>query len=514
MRREKRTVCILLAILLASGFMYSPLKVKAGASEIVLDGSSLATSSWRNPEKDVVVEEEKLIFPESSTEYTRFISKTSAEIDENFSNLVNMSADVKFNQLPAGKSFILAFGLSSIEAVAGQAKNVEVAFTNASGIKCSIKAYNDNGEEVNIVSAKACGISLKKTAKVQVTITTDSIIKVSVNGNTLGTGKLPVTGEGRVGFLQTGECAAEIANLEVTRYSYERPENANVYEDFEKGTMDVSVLTAKVIDTLTAAPRGQSVEQYNGNWVLATRNTGVSYIGTVYQYSNFEMSFDVPYMDRTTEYSEEGELVKQGQTSFTVSMGGELSDWDVTGGWKKAAEAIVFAGSSIYSYNDSEGIKGEFTEKYFSTPDRGASVKIRVVDGDVTVGIKWMDESTYHTVLSYQLKRGVPNGYLHIWTTSIGQYAIDNLKIENLDENPNLIETEYQSGKIEVPQDVEYEQMERVYDAAKETEDKEGLSWYWLIVVSAVVVAEALVICAFLTRKKNKKRKEALVNEK
>ena len=514
MRQGKRKICMLLAIVLTSGFMWFPMRVAAGASELVLDSTSLETSSWRNPEKDVVVEEGKLVFPENSTEYTRFISKTSARKDESFPNLVTVSADMKFNKLPAGKSFILALGMSSIEGVAGDTGNVEVTFTNAGSIKVGVTVYDENGNAVIVFQPKSCGISLKKAAKVYVEITTDSRIKVSVNNNVVGTGTIPVTGEGRVGFLQTGECGVEIANLEMIRYAYERPENSNVYEDFEKGTIDTSVLNVKTIDTLKAAPRGQSVEEYNGSKVLVSRNVGTSYIGTVYPYSNFEMSFDVPYIDTVTEYSDEGRLQKQGQTSFTVSMGGELSDWDVTGGWKKAAEAIVFTNTAVYSFNDSKGIRSELTENYFNNPDKGFSVKIAVVDGSVAVGMKWIDEASYHTILNYELKRGVPNGYLHIWTTGVGQYAIDNLKIENLDESPNLITTEFVSGKIEVPADVEYEPMERVYDTSKQAEENKEMGWYWLIPITIVVVAEALAICMFLTRDKNRKRKGAPINDK
>ena len=132
MKRGKRIASVLLAAALLSVSALAPMEIKAGSSEILLDGETLSTSAWTNPEKDVVVEEQKLVFPEESTDYTRFIAKSPVKMEELSSILVSMSATVKFNKLPQGKSFILAFGLSSIESIAGEACNIEVAFTNDS----------------------------------------------------------------------------------------------------------------------------------------------------------------------------------------------------------------------------------------------------------------------------------------------------------------------------------------------------------------------------------------------
>ena len=507
MRRGKRIAYVLLAAALLTVSALTPMETKAGKSELVLDGESLVTSDWNNPEGDVVIEEGKLVFPNESTDYTRFIAKTPVKKEEKVTNLVTLAASIKFNQLPQGKSFILAFGLGSVESLPGEAGNIEVAFTNDGGIKAGVTAYSDEGTAEAIVAPKNCGVSLNKEAKVNVVITTDSKIEVTVNNQKIGSGALPVSGEGRVGFLQTGECGAVVSNVELIHYEYDRPENTNIVEDFEKGAMDTSKLTAKMLWTAVSAPMGQVVQDYNGNQVLMHINTGAAYIGTMYQYSNFEMTFDVPYLNVEKEYTEDGKLKLVDFNKLIVSLGLEKADWD-SPRYDLAAEVVVLEPGTVYSNSNREAYSTTLTKNPFEE-GKPFSMQVKMVDSVITVGMKWLEEENFTTVLQYKLKGGTPTGHLHIWAPQAANFAIDNLKITNLDDDANVIETEYQSGKIVVPEGNAPEALERVY---AKTQEKEGTSWYLLIPVTAGAGASALLITALLTRGK-KKEKGATNNE-
>lgn len=506
MRRGKRIAHVLLTVALMTVSALAPMETKAGNSELLLDGESLETSDWNNPEGDVLVEDKKLVFPEESTDYTRFIAKNPVKKEEKATNLVTLDASIKFNKLPQGKSFILAFGLSSIESLPGEAGNIEVAFTNNGGIKAGVTVYNDEGTAQVLVAPKNCGISLNREAKVNVTITTDSNIEVSVNNQKVGSGKLPVSGEGRVGFLQTGECSAVVSNVELIHYEYDRPENTNVVEDFEKGAIDTSKLTAKMLWAAVNAPIGQVVQDYNGSQVLMHINTGAAYIGTVYQYSNFEMTFDVPYLNVIKEYKEDGSLAMVGFDKLMVALGGEKADWDTTR-YDLASEVVVLENGTVYSNSNREAYSATLTKNPFAE-GKPFSMQVKMVDSIMTVGIKWLEEENFQTVLQYKLKGGTPTGHLHIWAPTASNFAIDNLKITNLDDGANVIETEYKSGKIVVPEGKAPEELKRVYKEVKETDS----SWYLLIPVTAGAGASALLITALLTRGK-KKAKEAKKNE-
>ena len=127
-----------------------------------------------------------------------------------------------------------------------------------------------------------------------------------------------------------------------------------------------------------------------------------------------------------------------------------------------------------------------------------------MIDGIVTAQMKWLEEENYDTVLNYSLNGGTPTGYIHIWSPKAANFAIDNLKLDNLDENPNVIETEYRSGNIEIPTSVQPKQQERIY---AKTEEK-GCTWYWLIPITAAAGAFALAVTALIVCGRDK-RKEA-----
>ena len=511
MSQKNQIVYALMSVLLLFVFVLVPMKAEAGLNEYVLDNTMLDSANWSNPEDDVLTEQEKIIFTADSTQYSRLISKQTVKVDKLFENLVQLSANVEFQNFPSNQSFIFAFGLEGIESMAGEAPNVEVTFTNNGGIKVGVVAYDEDGTMHTVSNPTSCGITLHKAVKVVITITTDSKIRVAVNGNNVCSGTLPVSGEGSVGFLQSGQVAVELSDFEMKYYEYSRPENTNIYEDFEKGGMDVSVLTARAPSMDSIFPRGQSVEEYEGNMVLMHRHTDSTYLGTLYQYSNFQITFDVPYLHTVTEYDETGKLLIGGMSRLMISMGNEQADWD-TAGWEKAVETVVIGKDLAYSFNNPEKIQAIMKKDPFAGEGRPFSVKVTVVDAVVTASLKWLEDEQFEEVLSYKLEGGTPTGYVQIWLPEYGNCAIDNLEIINLDENPNIIETEYKNGKWEIPADFKYESAERVYADDKQVEGTTNFSDIWFIPVGAVFVGGFALLVTFVSTRK--KKKEELSNEK
>lgn len=164
MKQGKRVVYALLAVLLLTLSTLSTSDVEAGISTTSLGASTLGTSEWNNPEGDVKVENDVLIFQEDSTEYTRFIAKTAAKQDKDFSELLNASGIFNFKKMPADKTFSFAFGLPGIESLSGEAGSVEVVFSNQGGIKIGIVAYDEDGNKITVSEAKPCGMTINKAA--------------------------------------------------------------------------------------------------------------------------------------------------------------------------------------------------------------------------------------------------------------------------------------------------------------------------------------------------------------
>ena len=123
MRRGKQIFHMLLVVVLLGATMFPTMQAKAGISETVIDSSMLDGINWSNPNEDVVIEEGKILFTENGNEYSRYISRAATRIDENFEELVTFSSTITFQSIPKGKAFILALGLSNIEAMSGEAGN-------------------------------------------------------------------------------------------------------------------------------------------------------------------------------------------------------------------------------------------------------------------------------------------------------------------------------------------------------------------------------------------------------
>lgn len=502
MKYGKRVVYALLVAVVLTVTAFPSIEAKAGKSEILFDENTLEGSGWNNPEGDVLIKDKKIVFAEDNSDYARFITKTAAKKDDSFDVLVELSGEMILKQLPKEKSFILAFGLTSIESVQGDAGNIEVTFINDGGIKMSLSVYDESGNKTEIVKPTACGVRMNQATDVKGVISTDGTIHMAVNGREIFAEKLPVSGEGCVGLMQTGGCEVEIAKVRVVQYGYDRPENSNVEETFDNGTMDISLLTAKLLGSGDCYPAEQIIEEYQGNPVMMFRNAGLAYMATVYKYSNFELTFDVPYLQSEAEYNEDGSVESVETKDIVVSYGGEQASWEDVG-WKLVADSIVVTDGRVYSNNHPDRDAVDLEQNPFME-NNAFSLKISVVDGVVTVGMKNMEEDKFRTILNYSTDNGTPSGYIHIWTSTSANFAIDNIKITNLDENPNLIETEFKSGKFDVPEDYQAEPIERVYVEKKGA----GSSWYLLIPIATVAGGLILGVSALVIYKK-KREKEA-----
>ena len=515
-RIRQLTMLLLSAVLVGSNLVALP--VEAGSSAIVVDESSyqteLSSALWNNPDSDVVVDNGTLIFPNESTDLTRLITKTTAKQNEKNKNLVNANATIQFTSLPTDQTFVLALGLASVEAMMEEPGNIEIGFTNNGGIKASVTVYDMDGEAEELVENVACG-AVGSAMSVEAVITSEKVLAVIVNGKEICNEEISVSGEGRVGFLQTGSCGAKVSDVKIMTYRYDNPENINVTEDFESGNFNINAWSSKMINSsYYYVPSGTEIVQMDGNYVFKFTNTGTTYIGNKYQYSNFELTFDVPYLQRQNECDEEGNIIVPKCDNFAVSFGGEVAEPVNTGGYTNATDLIIFQGSSsVTSYNTKKSASAaEAGYPYFSSDcDKGFSVKISVIDSIITVGMKWIDEETFTDVFTYQVTEETPLGYVHIWTTaSVANLAIDNLKIENKDIDPVLTEVEFKDGKIDKPEDFNYQPMERIYKEA----DKDTFNWYLIIIPVGAVCAIAIVATAITKKIKTKKKEGGMVHEK
>lgn len=503
-------VAILAFVIVGSNQIVLP--VSAGSSDIVVNNNSfsekLDTAKWNAPNGDVIAEKGKLVFSENSTGDTRLITKLAATRSSQHDELFKANYTMKFKNIPANEEVMLAFSLASVEAYYGEAESLEIVFSNNNGLKVGIRGYNESGEKVTIKEPVSCGLALGKEFRVAVAADTDMSLTVMINNQKIFGGTSPIDLEGRIGILQTGGCAIEVGEVEIVSHKYDTPENVNIIEDFEQGGININTLTSKMSNSTLYYPAGIQVEDYNDSKVLMFRNVNLGYFGTTHPYSNFEVTFDIPYMLHTAITREDGSIKTPAHMAFMLTIGDESEDYDDYG-YTSAAEGVLFGSTEIsFLKGNTEKFYFEGKDFYDMAANEGYSVRVTVVDALLTVEIKPIDGTRYTKIASYKLGDATPLGYIHIWSTGQANFGIDNFCVTNMDKGANLIETEYAIRTVEGIEDWEYQPIKAEY--LETNADEKEFQWSMLMVYAAIAGICIIAVCAIIgkVRKTPKNRRK------
>ncbi len=510
----KRLGCVMLTAMLGvSNGALSSTEVLAGSSDIVVDNRSFAKAleetKWNSANGDITVEGGKIIFSKESTLDTRLITRKPATATDFFEEVFHANYTVRLTALPEGQKFVAGFSLKTIESYSGEAGNIEVVFENSGGIKASVRAYGEDGSEQMLAAATNCGISLNMPFRMSVQATNDNKIIVTVNNKTLFNDVSPVDVDGRIGFLQSGSCAAEIHALEIVSHTYNTPENTNIVEDFENTSIDANTMTCTSNRPTTHMPYGIRIEEYNGSRVLMFRNMIDGSFGTKHQYSNFEISFDVPYCLFNTVVDEAGDVIAQESAGFVIGIGDD-TDTHSAYGYHNSVDGIICEPRSISNLQKDARVELKDKGYYDEEKNQGYSVKVKVYDTQVTAYVKAMESKTWDEVLTYSLGDATPTGYVHVWATGRANFGIDNFQIVNLDEGAKLLELEPDYRTVPEGEDWEYKETEAVYREAEESQIK--FDWAMLPVYAAVAAVVIVGGCAVVAKVKHISKKKEVTN--
>lgn len=514
MRNVKRWFALALAVVVTSGSV-TMLPVHAGTITTTIGEESykkeLDNTAWNNPDGDIQIKNGKILFPADSTDATRIISKASVVRTEQVEELFDAEFTMENANFPKNAEFVFAIGLSSIESMPKEQGNLEVAFSNHNGLAVQVTEYADPAEPKVLIKRTNCG-SLSK-AKVRIEYSNVGKLTLLVNGKKIGTCKTTTNGEGSVGFLQTGKCKVELSDLKIYMYKYDRPENSNIFEDFESEDFNLSLLSAKTTYSTEYNPSTMKIEDYKGSKVLMFKNVGVGYLVTKQQYSNFELTFDLPYIQAAEEKDKDGNLVTPICDSFGVSFGGGTGGDDPVVNFTEATDLLLYMSNGVMGYLTNTSGKEEPTHKYREPGKEVPVIRVLVKDGSVLTAVKWKSEpdSAYETLLSYKTE-STRTGYVAIWAPSgrSSTFAIDNVKLKNLDKDANLIEVDRTSSKVEAPADYNYEPQKQVYRETEPKEEGVPVEYLALAALGGVCVL-AIITTACVTAKR---RKRGAKNEK
>ena len=113
-------------------------------------------------------------------------------------------------------------------------------------------------------SPKNIGIGLNDDFTLSVTATTDHNLTISVDGAMVCELTIAEDLQGRIGFLQTGNCSTKITACNANFTQYERPENPNISENFETEIFNDNWFTMNFISSVRY-PAYVAVEELDGN---------------------------------------------------------------------------------------------------------------------------------------------------------------------------------------------------------------------------------------------------------
>ncbi len=507
-RKIRKTV---LVAVLVGAMLIPTLPARAGSSVTIVDTTSyeagLDDAAWYDADGDIVVEKGVLIFPNDSSSSTKLMSKAVVDQATQIDKMLSAEFTVNFTSLPEGQKFIFALGLQSLSSDWGQAGNVELVFLKDGGTqKAGLSAYAEDGVETTLARPTSCG---NGSVNVSIELSTSQKLKVTVGGRKIFDGSIPVSGQGSVGFLQTGSCGARISNFVYTCFKYDTPECPDIMEDFETGFYNKNVLKSNMITGSSYTPSQMIIKDFNGSKVLMFENTKTAYVTTQYAYSNFELTFDVPFFRREALFDENDDVIAPKTDIMGISFGEDSQTSD----YITATDMFCLAGpGGGYRVPSNKGMSNGLKDPSNVEP---FSVRLTVIDGFVKFETKLKKDANYTEMISYQLEQ-TPTGYIKIWAPSgqVCNFAIDNFKLINKDVDGKKIDVEYKSSEIPQPDDFAYEPLGWNYnpDAVSSDDVKKSKINPVILSVAAVCVL-SLGVTSVVYLVKSRRRKERAVDE-
>jgi hypothetical protein len=323
-----------------------------------------------------------------------------------------------------------------------------------------LTVYNDAGVGTDLIGATV--ISSTNNISVQIEQYRDETLHLSINGeqSSFENIKIGYSGFGTLGYINAQNYVrAYVRQYDVVNNFSENPENPVIFMDFESKDINFDLMYAK----------GNLASE---DGVLKFENAGKSaHLITKHKFSNFEMTFDVPYVKRLPTFNEQGVMQSSASVGFVILHGLDVSDpvrmgdydlFSMYAGtmWTQiVADGFTSMGQPQYTrYNIGTADK-MYTKSTNSTifplhnlwneayEGRVFNVRLTMKDGLYRLEVKWEDENRYQVILEHDYGY-TQSGYIMLsaaWTangTSANQW-VDNLQITNLDDNPNIVQVGY-----------------------------------------------------------------------
>ena len=438
-------VCVLLSVPAAT--------LRAGAG--LAPGTIAPMSTLWYTAGGATAEELPFVFDDTMTENARIVTQNGiSDVTNPRFTFLELDLTLNVADIPADKRFGFTYGLASFRAQTGSDDTAMLYFTqNGQEIACGFSTYADGlentavrpvpvgtaGSEITVrfTVGAAGNVSLAQKAG---DVYADVADFQSADANAVYGGCL--------GFVQTGVCSVSVTDFSVTYYENIRPDNSNALETFSHNNFNADLWTSAATN-----PGGFPLRQVIENDAFLFENTQGSYFATRSSYSNVALEMEIPYVQRTPVYDENGALIKTTSNSIiaalcapspstSVSQAGYAVELAPAGGTAESPATrtllkVFAAGTEVFRYT--------MPERYnmFSPAAEGKTfgLSVRLVDGAISVYFKENSEKGFTKIAEYYTEPTNATGCVSIFNgwSSIpdwrGNFSIDNVAVYSLDVN-------------------------------------------------------------------------------
>ena len=565
MKKHRHLFPVALTAVVLFGLAYSSVmlshpsvQVSAGATKSYVVSESSVVDGHINSgdlqvSGDVSAKNNTLIFgPEKST--SKVLGKTKIQNHKaaGLADLFHGSMTVQLNSLVDKGTFSICFGMPSISSdISGKGalevrleKKVSTVFLSV------IEHYGEDIEMSFLTDQEMTSLKNGEATSFAFDATTEGEFTLTVGGSVLlNKTQLNEGAEGYFGLISQGENQIQVSAMSLYGYTYNVPTNVDYVEQFDhNGTYNGNFLVTQA-KTGALSPSYLAVDK--DSETLRFSNTGEASLTTRFNYSNFELSFDVPFLSRVAKQDENGNFTQLISNWFAIAWG--LNDFEATpGATESLCPWILFEGlpvdTSVAHWDHSvhytnprlilyqkttplkiwpmDNIDGtNFNVWNPSLGDAGFSIKLTMVDGTIDLYGKFDSSTDYFHLFTYDLGESTI-GYLRLFTwsdggvsdagmkyTSLANFSIDNFSVKNKDNESIrsvLPDLSFTPNGIEGAKDYDYQTVTDDSDLISNLEGKVpakqnqngALGWIIGGSVAGLVVLGGLVTLVITLRRK------------
>lgn len=496
MRNKLKATCAVLAAVttFSVAFAANGTVVEAGntgaviESGSVLGGEELSGKDWLFTKNSGITLDKKnsAVRFETGSAGKLFTSYTPAVLGEEAENNLTASFCVTLEKVLKNGAFGFLFGSPKLKSAPENGGTFLYFGKDDNGFFYGLDTFGAENRTLlpkTPLSGDKANVGIAVSGKMRITLTINGAVAYvsQTDGETNPAGFLGFAQLGEESLSADNKTVASVSALRIENEYYMRPETTkSSFANFSGSEFN----TKEWFLYSTAACPGGGLFVKDGaiRWDGAGQN---SIFATRFKYSNFELVYDLFDVKNEASVGSDG-VINAASFWQGVAFGVQGDDIETSFARRDERDCLIYFGASVNAVTgertgDTEmgfiangkyaATNVKFPAKY-SAFSKGfkdkVTVRILVVDGKLSVGLKLADELAYYTLYEYEFEGGsTPYGFVALHGEGNqnipgrklnhgSHYTLDDIRITNYDVKPNLIKVGFTSNVLTPLKDYVY----------------------------------------------------------